>query len=214
MQLFEKYRPNTLDMVIGQPRAVSTIARLAQANAITGNAILITGPSGTGKTTLAHIVARLVADPLNIIELDACDCTRLKIGEIEYDWHTLALGEKTGRAYIINEMHTLSGDAVGKFLTTLERIPRHVVVIFTTTLDNVETFGDKRDAGPFLSRCLPVRLTNQGLAKPFAARAREIAIGEGLDGKPESAYLKLAEECRNNMRAMLTRIQAGAMLPA
>ena len=72
-------------------------------------------------------------------------------------------------------------------------------------------FGD-HDSGPFASRCFQVTLTNQGLAKPFAERAKAIAEAEGLDGKPMGAYVRLVQDCKNNMRAVLQRIEAGEML--
>lgn len=66
------------------------------------------------------------------------------------------MGEKSGRAWIINEIHTMSSDAVGKWLTALERIPDHAVIIFTTTIEGIEAFGDsRRDARPFVSPLHP-----------------------------------------------------------
>jgi len=85
-------------------------------------------------------------------------------------------------------------------------------VIFTTTWDGQEAMFDGIDAGPLLSRCTPIRLTNQGLAQAFAERALTIARTENLDGQPIAAYVKLAKRCNNNMRAMLQEIDAGCMI--
>ena len=118
-----------------------------------------------------------------------------------------------GRAYIINEAHGLSKAAIRQFLVVLERLPRHVMVIFTTTRQGQDSlFEDSEDAGPLLSRCIKLELARRNLADAFAARAREIATREGLDGKPEKAYLELARRCRNNFREMLQEVEAGAML--
>jgi len=87
------------------------------------------------------------------------------------------------------------------------------VVIFTTTRDGEDAlFEDHIDAHPLLSRCVEIALTNQGLAKAFADRARQIAHADGLDGKPDSAYLRLVQRCHNNMRAVLQAVESGEML--
>jgi replication-associated recombination protein RarA len=210
MRLFEKYRPSSLGDVVGNDKSVAVARRIIDVGA-GGKAIWISGASGTGKTTLARIIAGSIADDWMTTEIDAGELTPARLAEIERTWALFGMG-KGGRALIVNEAHGLRRDTIRRFLVGLEALPGHVCVVFTTTRDGQDQlFEDAIDAGPLLSRCLIVTLTNQGLAKPFAARALEIARGEGLDGQPIEAYVKLAQRCKNNMRAMLGEIEAGCM---
>jgi replication-associated recombination protein RarA len=211
--LAEKYRPTTLAEVIAQPKALATIQRLAESGGLAGRPYWIAGQSGTGKTTIARLMAQEIADPICIEEYDAGELTGAAVREIERRSAIRGLG-KGGRAIIVNEAHGLRSDTQRALLVALERdLPAHVMWIFTTTNDGQQQMMfDSDDAGPLLSRCLKIELARRDLAKPFAERARQIAQAEGLDGQPIEKYVRLAQDCRNNLRMMLSEIEAGRML--
>ena len=72
MQLYEKYRPHTFDGVLGQDKAIGQIRRLTDRQ-WGGQAFWVSGASGTGKTTLARIIAEMGADEFCITEFDSAD---------------------------------------------------------------------------------------------------------------------------------------------
>jgi DNA polymerase III gamma/tau subunit len=214
MRLFEKYRPKRWDEVVGQDKAIADIMRLKERGGLGGRAYWIGGQSGTGKTTIALLLASEIADPIFIEELDATVLTPARLQEIEREMQMYGWGQsgKNGRAYIINEAHGLRRDAVHQLLVLLERLPSHVVVIFTTTTEGNQLFEDNEDSSPLLSRCVEIYLARRDLAKPFAERAKQIAQAEGLDGQPVERYHKLVQSCKNNLRKVLQEIEKGTML--
>jgi replication-associated recombination protein RarA len=215
--LFERYRPASWADVVGQDKAVAMLRRLKPG----GRAFWFAGPSGSGKTTLARILATEFAESWHVDEIDAQDCNLDFVRAMEAAFAYRGMGDKPGKAWIVNEAHGLRGAILSRFLTLIERLPAHCAVMFTTTSAGQKAlFEDFDDASPLLSRCMVVPLawhehapTQPGpLTRAFAERALTIARKEGLDGQPIGAYERLALECRHNLRQMLSRIEAGEML--
>jgi len=215
--LFEAYRPQSLEDVVGQSAAVKQIRTVLAARGWGGQAWWLTGPSGSGKTTLARIIARIGADPIAIEELDSRRLTPAKVGEIVDSYVCRCLFGKGGKCFIVNEAHGLRKDTIQELLTALEPdggLPDHIVWCFTTTkAGETKLFADDEagDAGPLLSRCKPIELVyNTEAARAFARRAQYIAQKEGIDGLPVSVYESAVTASQGNFRRVLQAIESGS----
>jgi replication-associated recombination protein RarA len=213
--LFEKWRPHEWSEVVGQDKALKKVETLRQ-RGLGGRAILLTGESGTGKTTIARLIAQEIAKPFAIVELDAQRVTLEMLRELDRSCHGRPLGGGY-HCFIINECHGLNTRVVSELQTILEspHVQRTSTWIFTTTTKGQKhLFDTKFDAVPFLSRAVPIELDWRGSELDFAIRARDIAQKEGLDGRGIDEYLKLATEHKCNLRSMLNAIDAGELLEA
>ena len=205
--LYERYRPKTWSEIVGQDKIVKVLRRLAVAG---GRAYWISGASGTGKTSIACLIAAGVADQWATYTFD--DPTQLTAERLEGLWVQRRY-RPLGRGYcnIVNECHGLRTDQIRKLLGLIEGLPDWVTWVFTTTLAGQQRMFDCEDTNPLLSRCITVTL-NSDVALPFAKRAKEIAQAENLDGRPLTDYIRLVNEHRGNMRGVLQAIEAGGML--
>jgi DNA polymerase-3 subunit gamma/tau len=208
MPLHERVRPTQWADVKGQDKAVGILKRLG-ADGIGGRALWITGQSGTGKTTIAKLASAEIADALCSEEIDAGELTVSRVKDIERESQYRGLGVKSGRAYIVNESHGLRKDTVRQLLVTLERVPSHVVWIFTTTNDGqAALFEGNEDANPLLSRCMMISLSRQGISAPFAERLADV---DPTGPRPKAEYVKLLQKHKNNLRAALQEIERDAL---
>lgn len=154
--LYLKWRPQRFDDVVGQEHITQTLQNAIRLGHV-GHAYLFTGPRGTGKTTMARLLAKAVncLEPdLNKRPCNQCHiCTSVNEGRlldlIEMDAASNtgvdnvreAIREKVGfrpsearyKVYVIDEVHMLSTSAFNALLKTLEEPPEHVIFILATT---------------------------------------------------------------------------------
>ena len=133
--LYRKYRPNTLDELVGQPDVVALISEQVIKNNL-GHAYLFSGPRGVGKTSLARIIASTIGcDPVfDITEIDAASHNKVDdIRELNDSVNFIASSPGKKRVFILDEVHMLSNAASNAFLKTLEEPPEHVIFILATT---------------------------------------------------------------------------------
>jgi DNA polymerase-3 subunit gamma/tau len=210
--LYRKYRPQTFDEVVGQEAIVRTLK-----NAITSEqvrqAYLFAGPRGTGKTSMARILAKSLncvqgptATPdgtcsvclgiaagtsLDVVEMDAA--SQRGIDDIREIRDRVVLQPVEGRykVYILDEAHQLTDAAWNALLKLIEEPPPHLVFVFCTT-DLSKVLPTVR------SRCQTFVFQRPRLQDLVTVLAR-VAEGEAIDAPPQALSL-IARAARGSFR--------------
>jgi DNA polymerase-3 subunit gamma/tau len=210
--LYRKYRPQTFDEVVGQEAVVRTLK-----NAITSEqvrqAYLFAGPRGTGKTSMARILAKSLncvqgptpnpdntcsvclgiaaGSSLDVIEMDAA--SQRGIDDIREIRDRVVLQPVEGRykVYILDEAHQLTDAAWNALLKLIEEPPPHLVFVFCTT-DLSKVLPTVR------SRCQTFVFQRPRL-QDLVTVLTHVAEGEGIDAPPQALSL-VARAARGSFR--------------
>jgi DNA polymerase-3 subunit gamma/tau len=133
-ELYKKYRPETLEEVVGQPEAVAMLNGMFTRKGGVPHFILFTGPSGCGKTTLARIIKEAVG--CGDHDFSEMNCANTRGIDMVRDLQNRAgLRPIQGkcRVWLIDEAQQLTKDAQNAFLKLLEDTPKHCYFMFATT---------------------------------------------------------------------------------
>lgn len=190
--LYRKYRPTTFDDVVGQDVVVKTLINAIKNNKLS-HAYIFSGPRGTGKTSIAKILAKAInCEDENSIICDKCvSCTQINnkqstdiieidaasnngIDEIREIRNKVGLVPTTGKykVYIIDEVHMLTTGAFNALLKTLEEPPSHAIFILATTEFH-------KIPATIVSRCQKFEFKKIENKKMFD-RIKKITIEEGI----------------------------------
>jgi DNA polymerase III subunit gamma/tau len=210
--LYRKYRPQDFDEVVGQEAVVRTL-RNAIAHEQVRQAYLFAGPRGTGKTSLARILAKALncaqgptampdntchscvaisnGTSLDVIEMDAA--SQRGIDDIREIRDRVVLQPVGGRhkVYILDEAHQLTDAAFNALLKLIEEPPAHLVFVFCTT-DLAKMLPTVR------SRCQTFVFSRPRLPE-LVQLLRRVADGEGIDA-PDAALSLIARSARGSFR--------------
>ena len=131
--LYRKYRPQSFEEVLGQDHIVPILKNAVKTGRIS-HAYLFSGSRGTGKTSLARILAKEAGcSDIDLIEIDAASSRG--IDEIRALREAVRFSPMRGnvKVYIIDEAHMLTKEAFNALLKTLEEPPAHTIFILATT---------------------------------------------------------------------------------
>src|SRR5688500_3083646 len=214
--LARKWRPRVFEEIVGQPHVVTALTNALDTQRL-HHAYLFTGTRGTGKTTLARILAKAIncetgitSKPcgkcracteidsgrfVDLLEVDAA--TNTKVDEMRELLDTGQYMPVSGRfkVYIIDEVHMLSRHAFHSLLRTLEEPPEHVKFILATT-------DPQRLPVTVLSRCLQFNLKPQAPALVAQHLAR-VLQAEGIPFE-EAALQQLGKAAAGSLRDSLS----------